>query len=180
MFRFTSLRIVAALLAMATLASCGSDGVAPEAYVKSICESVGSWVSGIQAESGALNEAVSGGDAAVAKQKLDEFLGTTVTLTDTLLKDLDEAGVPDVDGGEEFAKDMISTFEEAKTALEDAQGQVAALPEDDPTAFQTQAQALGASIQETMSNLGSTLGDGPDELGQIAQDEAACQSLAGG
>lgn len=156
----------------------GGDKVSPEAFAKDVCSAVGKWVGSIQDKASSLGSALTG-EPAQAKEKLDEFLGQAVDATDELIASVDDAGVPDVDGGEDLANDLSDTFEKAKEALEETRGKVADLPEDDPQAFSQQASELGNEIQTTMGNLGDSLGDAPDELTQAFQDEEGCQQIAG-
>lgn len=174
--KFVRLISVLAVSALISGACGGSEGVEPSAFVKGVCTSVSDWVTSIQERAGSLGSELSG-EPAQAKEKLDEFLGQAVEATDTLIGALDEAGVPDVDGGEDIADALKETFENAKEALEDAQARVADLPEDDPAAFSEQASTLGTDIETAMGDLGATLEDAPEEITQAAEDEPACQQV---
>ncbi len=182
MLRSNSIKVGAvAVLAALSFSACGGGGadkVEPATYVTSICTSVGEWVTVIQEKAGALGSALTG-EASQAKEQLDSFLGDTVTETETLLEALAEAGVPDVDGGEELAQDLIDTFEAAKEALQDGKDQVADLPEDDPEAFAQQAQTIGTDIQTALTSLGTTLDEAPEALTKAAADEPKCQTVGG-
>lgn len=178
--RATSIRVMAVAAVSALLfASCGgSDAVSPATYAESMCTSVNDWVTAIQERASGLEGELTG-EAAQAKDKLDEFFGVAIDATDTLIAELGEAGAPDVEGGEGLAGDLIETFEKAKAALEEARGKVADLPEDDPQAFMEQSTALGTDIQTAMNDLGSTMEDAPDALTEATLDEPACQQLTG-
>lgn len=176
--KFVRLVSILAVSALISGACGGSEGVEASAFVKDVCTSVNDWVTSIQERAGNLGSELSG-ETSQAKEKLDEFLGQAVEATDTLIAALDEAGIPDVDGGEDVANALKETFEEAKGALEDAQARVADLPEDDPAAFTEQASTLGTDIQTAMGGLGTTLEEAPEELTQAAEDEPACQEVAG-
>ena len=176
--KFVRLVSVLAVSALISGACGGSEGVEASAFMKDVCTSVTEWVTSIQERAGNLGGELTG-EASQAKEKLDEFLGQAVEATDTLIAAIDEAGIPDVDGGEDIASALKETFENAKKALEDAQARVADLPEDDPAAFSEQASALGADIQTAMGDLGTTLEEAPEELTQAAEDEPACQELGG-
>ncbi len=178
--RSTSVRVMAVAAVSALLfTSCGgSDAIEPGAYAESMCNSVNDWVTAIQERAAGLEGELTG-EAAQAKEKLDEFFGVAIDATDTLIAELEEAGTPDVDGGEGLAEDLIETFEKAKAALEEARGKVADLPEDDPAAFLEQSTALGTDIQTAMNDLGSTMEDAPDALTEATQEEPACQQLTG-
>ena len=176
--RFVRLISVLAVSALISGACGGSEGVEASAFVKDVCTSVGDWVTSIQEQGAGLSGDLSG-EASQAKEKLEEFFGLAVEATDTLISAIDEAGVPDVDGGEDIASELNETFENAKEALEDTQAGVADLPEDDPAAFAEQATVLGTDIQTAMGDLGTTLEEAPEELTQASEDEPACQELGG-
>ncbi|MEO8324059.1 MAG: hypothetical protein ABI571_07990 [Actinomycetota bacterium] len=176
--KFVRLICVIAVSALVSGACGGSERVEASSFMKDVCTSVNDWVTSIQERGGNLGSELTG-EPSQAKEKLDEFLGQAVEATDTLIAAIDEAGIPDVDGGEDIADALKKTFETAKKALEDAQAQVADLPEDDPAAFSEQSTALGTDIQTAMGDLGATLGDAPEELTKAAEDEPACQQLGG-
>ncbi|MPZ69948.1 MAG: hypothetical protein GEU71_10510 [Actinobacteria bacterium] len=99
--RATSIKVmaVAAVSALLFVSCGGSDGVAPATYAKSVCNSVNDWVTAIQERAAGLEGELTG-EAAQAKDKLDEFFGVAIDATDTLIAELEEAGAPDVEGGE--------------------------------------------------------------------------------
>ena len=179
------LRMLAALAALAMLVGAcgggdddgggGGDSVSPESYASDICTAVGDWVTAIQ--EGA-SEITTSADASSGVEVLQSFLEDAVTETEALISDVEDAGAPDVDGGEEFADQLRGAFDEAKTVLEDARDQAADLPTDDPAAFSTAAADLGTSVQEALGTVGSELSEPSDEsLATAFEEEEACTSI---
>jgi hypothetical protein len=180
------LRVLAAVAALALLVGAcgggdddggeeGGDSVSPETYASDICTAVGDWVTAIQ--EGA-SEIATSADASSGVEVLQSFLEDAVTETEALISEVEDAGAPDVDGGEEFADQLQSAFDEAKTVLEDARDDAADLPTDDPAAFSTAAAELGTSVQEALGAVGSELSEPSDEsLATAFEEEEACTSI---
>ena len=153
----------------------GGDTVSPESYAADICTAVGDWVTAIQDGAG---EITTSADASSGVEALQSFLDDAVTETEALISEVEDAGAPDVDGGEEFADQLKAAFGEAKTVLEDARDQAADLPTDDPAAFSTAAADLGTSVQEALGAVGSELSEPSDEsLATAFEEEEACTSI---
>jgi len=154
----------------------GSDEtVSAETYAADICTAVGSWVTAIQEGS---SEIATSADASSGVEALQSFLEDAVNETETLISEVEDAGAPDVDGGEEFADQLRSAFDEAKTVLEGARDDAADLPTDDPAAFSTAAAELGTSVQEALGAVGTELSEPSDEsLATAFEEEEACTSI---
>jgi hypothetical protein len=161
------LRVIAlALMAALVLAACGGDDgggddtdvqaeedaggetVSVDQYAGDVCAALSAWVTDIQDRASTITEGIDPGDAEAGKERLEEFIGDTVDGTDELIASVEDAGVPDTDGGEEAAEQIQTGLEQVKTILEDAQDQIADLPTNDPQAFGTGAQEIATSLQE--------------------------------
>ena len=169
------------------LAGCGGDGggdtVSADAFAQDICTSVGDWVQTVQDKAGAIGESIDpNASPEEGKEALGNFLGEIVADTEQLVSEVEDAGVPDVDGGEEISQDLTAAFEEAQRILEDAQADVEDFPTDDPQAFAEAAGNLGPSVQEALGEVGNSLQstDSAEELQQAFEDEAACAEVQGG
>jgi hypothetical protein len=116
---------------------------------------------------------------AEARQLLVDYLDESITGTDQLLDQLEAAGDPAVENGDEIGQTLRTEFATAKPALQNARKKAAALP-DDPQAFATGAAKIGTELNAIISEVGgqldATLGqfDTP-ELGRAMQDVPACQ-----
>lgn len=162
------LRVIAlALMAALVLAACGGDDggdggdtdvqaeedsgaetVSVDEYAGEVCSALSAWVTDIQDRAATITEGIDPGDAEAGKERLEEFIGDTVDGTDELIANVEAAGVPDTEGGEEAAEQIQSGLEQVKTILEDAQKQIGELPTNDPQAFGTGAQEIATSLQE--------------------------------
>ncbi|MGH2754245.1 MAG: hypothetical protein ACRDLB_07395 [Actinomycetota bacterium] len=183
MIRSKRMHLVSAAVGMAFVAGAcgggdGGSGADPNSYANDICTAVGDWVSAIQEGAASITES---NDPASGVQALQSFLDNAVSDTENLISEVEAAGAPDVDGGEEFADDLRAAFEEARTVLEQARDDVADLPTDDPTAFGEAASELGASVQEALGAVGDELQEPEaEELGAAFEEEEACTSVGSG
>ena len=155
----------------------GGDGTDPGTYASDICTAVGDWITAIQSGAAEIQQSE---DPQGGIEALRSFLEDAVAETETLISEVEDAGAPDVDGGEEFAEELRGAFEEAKTVLEDARDQASDLPTDDPAAFTEAAGELGTSVQEALGAVGSELSEPEsEELSTAFEEEEACTSVGG-
>jgi hypothetical protein len=162
-----------------TLAACGSSssGVSPATYVRSICQAVGPFEKDVQARSNSLNLS-SISSATQGKQALQSFLNSAAADTDTAVNKLKTAGTPNVKNGKQIGNAIVDAFTKLKAALSVAATQAGSLPTSSPTAFKTAAQSLGATVQTSMSSIGSSLSNLKSaDLEAAAKKEPACQSV---
>jgi hypothetical protein len=171
----TYLAAAAALVALFAGACGGGDGVDPDDYASDICTAVGDWVTAIQDGAG---EITTTEDPASGVEAIQSFLDDAVSETEDLISEVEDAGAPDVTGGEEFADQLVSAFEEAKTVLEETRDSAADLPTDDPAAFSEAATELGGSVQEALGAVGSELSEPEaEELSTAFEENEACTSI---
>ena len=186
-----ALRRIVVLLVSATLllGACTDDGgdsenepelntVAADKFMEEVCTSLSDWLSEFLAG----YQQVTGldPDASVqqVKRTLEDFLDNAVASTEELIGAIEEAGLPDVSGGEDFASRLSASLEQATVALGDARAQMAELP-DDPTRFRKAARELGDTVRAQLAAAGEAIGQlGPD-LSTVAQNTPSCQSLGG-
>lgn len=186
------LRVLAlAAVAALTLGACGGDGggdnegeeaqtVGVDDYASDVCAALSTWVTDIQDRAATITEGIDPGDAEAGKQRLEEFIGETVTGTDELIAGVEDAGIPDTDGGEEAAEQIQSGLEKVRTILEDAQTQIADLPTDDPQAFGAGAQEIATSLQEATSEAASTIDSAnSEELSEAFGSNEECSQYSG-
>ncbi len=171
---------ISLLAVSATLTACGgssSSGTSPEAYVKSICNAVGPFEKDVQARSSALNLS-SIKSATEGKTALQGFLNAVAADTDQAVTKLKAAGVPNVNNGKQIQTAIVTAFSQLKTALQQAATSAGSLPTGSPEAFKIAAQALGKSVQTSMSSIGGSLaGLKSSALEAAAKKEPACQNL---
>ena len=172
--------IISLIAVSATLTACGgssSSGTSPQAYVKAICNAVGPFEKDVQARSSSLDLS-SIKSAQQGKTALQGFLTAVASDTDQAVTKLKSAGTPNVTNGKQIQAAIVSAFSQLKSALEQAAASAGSLPTSSPTAFKIAAQALGKSVQTSMSSIGGSLsGLRSAELESAAKKEPACQSL---
>lgn len=190
------LRVLAlALLVALILAACGGDDggggeeageeaaaetVSVDEYAGEVCSALAAWVTDIQDRASTITEGIDPGDAEAGKERLEEFIGDTVTGTEELISNVEAAGIPDTDGGEEAAEQIQSGLEQVKTILEDAQDQIADLPTDDPQAFGTGAQEIATSLQEATGEAAGAIDSAnSEELTEAFGNNEDCSQYSG-
>jgi hypothetical protein len=161
-----------------SLAACGGGAVSPRAYVKSVCEAVGDWQGQIQDRSTSLGQNL-GTDATPEQGKgaLAEFLDGVITDTQGMVDQVEEAGSPDIEDGEDQAKQLTDALTQVLEAFRAARTDVQTLPTDSPEAFQQGADEIGNTIQSAFTEAGSTFDQPSPELDPIFEDEPACDQL---
>lgn len=172
---------ISLLAVSATLTACGgsssSSGTSPQAYVKAICNAVGPFEKDVQTRSSSLDLS-SIKSAQQGKTALQGFLTAVASDTDQAVTKLKAAGTPSINNGKQIQAAIVSAFSQLKTALQQAATSAGSLPTSSPTAFKIAAQALGKSVQTSMSSIGGSLsGLKSAALESAAKKEAACQSL---
>ena len=182
----TRSKLLAALVASVfALGACSSDGgggdsVSPEAYAQGLCGGLQTYLTSVQTLT---TDFTTGLDPAASlddqKASVVDYLGQVIGATDTLIADVDAAGVPDVDAADALVAAVNGSFQDAKTVLEDARTQVEALTTDDPQAFATELNEIGVAIQSSLGGIGDSLSElETPELSEAVQGEPACQDVA--
>ncbi len=189
--RVLVLGVAAALL----VGACGGDetgetettqteedaGVAVDDYAADVCAALSTWVTDIQDRAATITEGIDPGDAKAGKERLQEFIGETVTGTESLIADVEEAGVPDTEDGEEAAEQIQTGLENVKSILEEAQGRIDDLPTNNPQAFGRGAQEIATSLQQATGEAASSIdAANSEELTQAFEDNEECSQYAGG
>ena len=163
------------LVAGMALVACGG-GTSPEDYATAICNSGGDWVDALQGRADSLQNSIDTDTPEEGKQILLDFLDGTIDDTDELLDEVEEAGTPDVDGGEEFADDVQDTYDQAREAFVNARNEVEQLPTDDPETFGQKASELGSLLGQVLSNFEPPRNE---EMEQAFDDADACDDVIG-
>jgi hypothetical protein len=182
-----SLRGALALLIVLTLcAGCGSSGsskskssgsskVSAKTYVKSVCSAISPLERDVVTRSSALNNTTAS-DARQAKKTLQGFLGAVEQDSQHALSRIRSAGTPDISNGKAVASTIVKAFTELRDAMRLAQTKSNSLPTDSASSFKTAAQALGASVKGSLTNIDASGLSNP-ELEKAAANEPACKSL---
>lgn len=172
-----------------TLAACGGGGggdgseqtVTAQEYASDVCGALDSWVTASRDRAGSLTEVLNPTDTPENRRDvLAGYIDGVIEDTEALLDDVQAAGVPDVEGGEQIAGQIADAFDSVKTELEQTRDDVDALPTDDPAAFTAAATQLGTSIQTSLTAVGTSVGGiSEPELNQAFAVEPTCSGLGG-
>jgi hypothetical protein len=160
----------------------GGTTVSADAYAKTLCTSMKSYVDDVTNLSSTFVSNLSpSADLAGQRDAVVGFLDDVLDATDRLIADLGDAGVPDVDNGQEIDAAVKRSFEQARGIIEDARQQVQDLSLDDPQAFATELSSIGTAIQDSLGSIGGSLESLDNaELSQAVADEPACASVTAG
>lgn len=173
-------------LSVSIVAGCGGDDdsggdtVDAEAYAGDVCTAVGGWLESILTGAQAATQLPAGTTPQEGKDFLTGFIDDALAETTAARDALADAGVPDVDGGEETADALVSTFDDAVTVFEQASVDAQALPTDSPQAFDEAATEIGNTTRDSLSQAGDVLGEleASEELSTAAEESPECQELA--
>ena len=175
--------LLLSLLAALFVAACGDDdddggGSADVGeYASDICTAFTDWTQAIQDRQTELQEGLQpGASPEEGKEALQGFLDDAVTASDQLVEDVDAAGTPDTENGEDAAGALQGAAEGARDQLAEAQENVADLPTDSPQAFGEAADSFGDDVRTALEGVGDGLQDiDTPELDEAIDEEEACQ-----
>jgi hypothetical protein len=153
-----------------------SDTVSASAYAADVCGAMQDWMQGIQDRMSELGSNVPDSPEA-GKDLLVDMMSEMTAQTGDLVSAVEDAGIPDVDGGEEAADALVQALQETRDILEQAKEDVEALPSD-PQGFQQGAAQIGPTLQEGLSNVGSSLESAASQdLQDAFEQEESCSSI---
>jgi len=180
--RKIAIAVVGALLLSSTvLGACGGDDEATASeYVGSVCSAFSGFQSTLVEGQTALQEATAGTtDPAPAKEQLSTFFSDATSASEQAASEIEDAGTPDVENGDEIATAINDAFDGVTEALQGTQEEVDALPTDSEESFQSAAESLGTGFQEDVSQIAGGLQQVGEnaELEAAAEENAECQSL---
>jgi hypothetical protein len=171
------------VLSSATIASCGGDEVSADEYVGALCSATAGLTSTVVEGQAAVREAAAGTVSPdEGKEELTGFFEDATAAAEQAASEVEDAGTPDVENGEEIAGALSTAFDNVSAALADAASDVDALPTESEESFQAAAEELSTSFQDDVSSIG----EGMDELAESPELESAaeanseCQSLESG
>ncbi len=169
-----------AVLASGVIAACGGDEVSPDEYVGSLCTAFGDFQSTLAEGQATVQQAAAGGlDPEAGKEQLSSFFSEAAAASEEAANEVEEAGTPDVENGEQIAEAIGAAFGGITQALEQAQTEIEALPTESEESFATAAQNLATNLQDSVGQVGEGLeqvAQSP-ELEQAAEENEACQEL---
>ena len=173
--------LLVALLVGSSCGGGGGGGTSPDSFADDVCGAMRTWVQAIQDRAASLQSEL-GPSPSVdeGKQALRGFLDDSSAATEELISDINAAGVPDVDNGEDVVDRLLDAFQAAEGIFEDAQSKVDDLPAN-PQQFATAAQALGNSANQALNQLGDSLTalNSNAELNAAFANSDECRNIGG-
>ena len=181
MLRSITVLLIAALALFISACGDDDDGGGGSAdvgdYAADICTAFTDWTKAIQDRQSELQQGLQpGASPAEGKEALQGFLDDAVSASDQLVDDVEAAGTPDTDNGEDAANALQEAATGARDQLAEAQENVADLPTDSPQAFSEAASKFGDDVRTALEGVGDGLQDiDTPELDKAIDDEEACQ-----
>lgn len=172
-------RRVAWLTALVVASSCGGGGPSATEWMRDVCTSVGEWKSVLTVAPDIPRD-----DLAGIKRETVGYLDRAVRATDELIADLDAAGTPDAENGEQFAEGFRRAIAQFRTAFSDARAKAEALAPEDPAAFATNAQQVLTDMQTAITNAGAAFArvyeqHPSTEIQEAGGEVAECNDIVG-
>ncbi|HEV2088581.1 MAG TPA: hypothetical protein VGR21_09740 [Cryptosporangiaceae bacterium] len=159
-------------------AACGGpETVTPEQWARSVCQAIKPWSAEIaRLQQAAQTKITAKSDAAQTKTELIRLFGGMAQSTDVALGKVREAGVPDVESGEEVARQFVQALTAAKRSFATGKDAVAALPTDDPKVFYDGVVQAGAAMSRENANAGKAFTEiSAPELDKAFDEVPECQ-----
>ncbi|MCD6021355.1 MAG: hypothetical protein K0R20_1065 [Actinomycetia bacterium] len=156
-----------------------AESVSAETYATSVCGAIADWVDEIRGLNEDLQANLDPSSIDALKDAMVTFLDDVIASTDTVIADVEDAGVPDVEDGDAAAQHLLTGLRDSRGVFEDARDRVEAMSTDDPVAFGEDLQTVGTDIQTSMSTIGEDLGqfESP-ELDEVSKDIPECEAVA--
>ena len=180
MFRSKTIPLIAAAAVLVT--ACGDDEggdekVAVGDFASDICTSFTDWSESIRDRQGELERDLDPqASPQEGKDALEGFLDHAVDASDQLVEDVEGAGTPDTENGEDVADALQGAAEDARSKLEDAQADLEDLPTDSPEAFTAAADEFGNEVRTALEGVGEGIEEiDTPELDKAIDEESACQ-----
>lgn len=173
------MRPIILLASAAILASaCGGDeSVSVDDYANDLCTALISWTETVRTSQTELQESSQPGRSpGDDRDALQRFVDQAVAASDELVEDVEAAGAPGTENGEEAAEAFRAAAADTRSELEDAQDEVADLPTDSPQAYRTAVDDLVTELSGTLDGIDDQLQDvDAPELERALDEASACQ-----
>jgi hypothetical protein len=180
----TTTRVIGVVLvSVLVLGACsgGSDEVPTDEYVADLCSSMVDWQGEAQQLSTDLQSQVQANQEMGAEERQEliaTYLEDLKSETESFIGNVEDAGTPEVEGGEEVADDLLAGFRDLIGVIEDAQAEVDGLTTDDPEAFQSETDQIGNDLQAGFEEIGNgfeAMGGTP--IDDAIQEEDSCSEI---
>jgi hypothetical protein len=173
------MRAILLASAVVLFAACGgeNDSVSVDEYASDLCTALIAWTETVRTSQTELQESAQPGQSPEDdRQALQDFVDEAVDASDRLVEDLEAAGMPDTENGEEAANAFRTAAADTRSELEDAQDEVAELPTDSAQAYRSAVDEFVAELSATLDGIDDQLQDvDAPELEQALDEASACQ-----
>ncbi|HEX9991881.1 MAG TPA: hypothetical protein VGB14_03035 [Acidimicrobiales bacterium] len=161
------------------------EGASLDEYANGVCTAMSTWQSDLQGLAGDL-QANPPTDPSTGKDVLIDFVADMASVTDQMVQSVTDAGPPAVDAGDEIHGTLVNGLNALSALFDQLQTDIAAVPEDDPTAFTqaltevtTQFQASAEKTSEAFSQVDEQYPEQSQQLQAAFQAEPACAGVIG-
>lgn len=156
--------------------SAAAARVKAPAWMESVCNGVIAWtlsVAGVSLIAIGVDE--NGTDPAKAKADLGKALASSLTSTDAAVKILDNAGVPDVTGGEKIAQEFRASLIEGKAGLTTAQSELKNTDTQNKAAFFDELTSITDQLTDSYDKVSERLKNAKSaEMSKQIDPDADC------
>jgi hypothetical protein len=170
-------------------AGCGGgggakySGASPDAWAGTVCDALGDWAQGLQADSRALGSDLRNAKSITSvKAKFVVFLAGAGTSADTMLRRIHRIGPPAVKDGEAIQSQLEDGLNQARASLTRAEKRAKALPTSNAQSFSSGVTALGQDVQKELRATRKTFAEldkyNNEDLNRATSEEPACSRLA--
>ena len=175
--------VVVALSACSSSSSSASPSPSPtptivsaSAYAASVCTAITTYETNVTQQASNFNANTT--DLAVLKQNLLDVLNGIVQSTQTLITDVNAAGIPDTPNGQQDVDTLNTQLLAFQTSIQDLRDQVQNLSTTDPVAFTSAIRPILQKFQTDVQDLGQTFQKPDDPQLTVAFKQAPeCASL---
>jgi hypothetical protein len=169
----------------ALLGACGgttdADAGTAREWARTICAAVGDWSDKLASAQQSLEPPGTSGDTASAATAISTYLGTAIAASERLIAQIERAGIPDVEHGDELARDFREVVAEFAGQTAATQSQLDGVAVPDPTAvahLRDIYPLIEVSLGEARAGIARVATRYPSsELGEDLAEEPACVAL---
>lgn len=168
------------LFACSVLASScgggGDDSVSVDDYANDLCTALRDWSEELRGRQAELQEAAApDASSEESRAALQRFVDGAAAATNGLAEAIEDAGVPDTDGGAEVADAFQSAIDDTNGELEEARGEVAELPTGSASEYRAAVDGFVTDLRSSLEGFGEHFEDvDAPELETALEEAEAC------
>lgn len=152
-----------------------------EDWADQVCPAVEDMAADVEGLSSDANELDPNASPEELKEQFVTLLDDFSTTIETAMEEVEDAGVPDVEGGEEYVEDLLNGLETAHGLFSDARDRIEAVDPNNLEEFRSEFQGVDNDLTEGSETLadafGSAAEDAPEELADAFADKKECEAL---